>query len=128
MQLHHTCPWWRRTHDSDFADEQYLESIHWRDLSEESMSVPYYAVQFDTTGFDQETWMALLSEWPFDSFHQDGDVLIGYIQQGHWHPDLLDFIENEKGNWYNSFEYGLVPDRNWNEEWESSFHPVEVDD
>ena len=92
------------------------------------MHVRYYEVRFDTKGKDQDTWMALLSEWPFDSFHQDGDELIGYIQQSHWHNDLLNFIEKEKGSWYNSFEYGLVPDKNWNAEWESSFHPVVVDD
>lgn len=91
------------------------------------MGPQFYAVRFDTTGKDQDIWMALLSEWPFESFHQENDVLTAYIEDEAWTKELEDYVDGQTGMWFNSFKLSIVPYQNWNEIWESSFNPVAVD-
>ena len=45
-----------------------------------SISNPeYFSMTFDMEGFDNEIWMAMLSDWPFEAFHEDGNTIIAYI-------------------------------------------------
>lgn len=77
---------------------------------------------------DHEIWQALLSEWPFESFQDEKDRIIGYIQDHDITSALLEFISENKGIHFEDYELDQVPDKNWNEVWESSFNPVAVDD
>lgn len=92
------------------------------------MMSDYYAVIFHTEGFDQEIWLAMLAEWPFESFHEESGILTGYIHISQWSEDLKLFLKNEKDRWYNNYTIDQVPDVNWNAVWESSFAPVAIDD
>lgn len=92
------------------------------------MKPEYIAVHFTFDDQDPEIWMALLSEWPFESFHQEESLITGYIQDHDITSDLMQFIEKNKDKYYQDFNLEKVEDRNWNTVWESSFNPVIVDD
>jgi ribosomal protein L11 methyltransferase len=93
-----------------------------------SMNPEYYALRFEMGTNDTEIWLAMLSEWPFESFHEEDRVVTGYIQLHDIREDMMHFITEREGLFYDDFEITKVPDKNWNEVWESSFNPVAVDD
>ncbi len=94
-----------------------------------SISNPeYFSMTFDMEGYDNEIWMAMLSEWPFESFHEDGNTIIAYILKHDITQDLLESVNEAKGTRFKEYEMDIVPDQNWNAVWESSFNPVAVDD
>lgn len=88
----------------------------------------YFSMTFDTRGYDNEIWMAMLGEWPFESFHEEGNKITAYILKHDITQDLLEAINASKEKWFNDYEMEVVPDQNWNAVWESSFNPVAVDD
>ncbi|QLE02821.1 50S ribosomal protein L11 methyltransferase [Galbibacter sp. BG1] len=64
----------------------------------------------------------------FESFVENEEGLIAYIQKEEWHKNVLNDIQiltNE--NFDISFEYKEIEQQNWNAEWEKNFHPIEVD-
>ena len=87
----------------------------------------YFALTFDAEGHNNEILLAKLSEWPFESFHEDGNKIIGYILKHDITQDLLEGIDGYKGEWFRDYQMEVVPDENWNSVWESSFNPVAVD-
>lgn len=87
----------------------------------------YSSFIFNTHGLDPEIWIALLTQWPFDSFHEEGETVTAYIPTASIDDDLLEFIREHEGNLFISFEINEVPYVNWNETWEKSFQPVIVD-
>lgn len=94
-----------------------------------SISNPeYFSMTFDMEGFDNEIWMAMLSDWPFEAFHEDGNTIIAYILKHDITQDLLESVNEAKGIRFREYEMDVVPDQNWNAVWESSFNPVAVDD
>lgn len=93
-----------------------------------SMNPEYFAIHFEMGDFDKDVWMAMLSEWPFESFQEEEKSIIGYIQRHDILEDMMHFIEEHKGRHFVEFQLEQVPDKNWNEVWESSFNPVAVDD
>lgn len=92
------------------------------------MKPEYLAITFDMGMYDSEIWLALLGEWPFESFHEEEGKIIGYIQQHDLMESLIQFITEHQGTWFVDYTLERVPDKNWNEVWESSFNPVAVDD
>lgn len=77
---------------------------------------------------DSEIWLALLSEWPFESFHEEENQITGYILQHDITEPMARFISEHEGVSFEDYELTKVPDKNWNEVWESSFNPVAIDD
>jgi ribosomal protein L11 methyltransferase len=92
------------------------------------MNPEYFAITFDTTGYNQEIWLAMLSDWPFESFHEEGNKVNAYILKHDITQSLLEYVNEHKGVWFRDYEMNPVPDQNWNAVWESSFNPVAVDD
>jgi ribosomal protein L11 methyltransferase len=92
------------------------------------MKPEYLAFTFQMGQHNHDIWLALLGEWPFEAFHEEGDFITGYIQHHDITQDMLRFISDKEGLNYDGFELTEVQDRNWNEVWESSFNPVAVDD
>lgn len=88
----------------------------------------YYSLTFDTEGYDNEIWMAMLTEWPFESFQEDGNQIIGYILKHDITEPMLVFIEKNRNSWFKDYQLAQVEEKNWNAVWESSFNPVAVDD
>ena len=92
------------------------------------MTPDYSAFTFNTSGFDQDVLIALLSEWPFESFHESGESLIAYIRRNDITEVLIEYINSQQGIWYNEYTVKEIEHQNWNVVWESSFHPVSIDD
>lgn len=92
------------------------------------MNPEYFSITFDTEGYDSEICMAMLSDLPFEAFHEDGHQIIGYILRHDITRDLLERIEAHKDIWFKEYRMEQVADQNWNAVWESSFNPVAVDD
>ncbi len=77
---------------------------------------------------DSEILMALLSMYPFESFEEHDDYMIGYISDiNHTQSvskDIKAIIESHEVK----FSTGKILPQNWNAVWESSFDPVIIDD
>jgi ribosomal protein L11 methyltransferase len=73
-----------------------------------------------------EILMAMISEWPFDSFDTKENGFTAYVKQ-----ELAEGI-NFDDLIFEDFKYSIniekIEASNWNEEWEKNFEPVFVDD
>jgi ribosomal protein L11 methyltransferase len=88
----------------------------------------YFSMTFDMDSFNNEIWIAMLGEWPFESFHEDGQTIVAYILKHDITQDLLEHVNESEGIRFRHYEMAPVPHQNWNAVWESSFNPVAVDD
>lgn len=67
--------------------------------------------------------IARLTEFGFEGFQEESTVLYAYIKKDHYHPDSFkDFFDSLSIQ----YQQNELPDTNWNIEWESNFHPIEV--
>lgn len=74
-----------------------------------------------------EELMALLGELGFESFIEEGNELLAYIQSTQFNSEILDKV----GYWPDNidpqkFTWKVIPDQNWNAVWESNFEPVTI--
>ena len=76
-----------------------------------------------------EILVAELGEVGFESFVENEDGMIAYIQQADWNEHVLDdiFILNSE-EFTISYEMEVIQQTNWNSEWEKNFNPIQVDD
>lgn len=65
-----------------------------------------------------------LSEHKFYAFEEEQNALIGYIKEEDYNEEKLKEILAGR----HSFSKEVIKDENWNQQWESSFQPVIVDD
>ena len=76
-----------------------------------------------------EILMAELIEIGFDSFTEEHDGILGYIQKDIFNEDELKnifILQNDEVEI--SYTYEEMPNINWNEEWEKNFSPINVED
>ncbi|MBV6879616.1 50S ribosomal protein L11 methyltransferase [Epilithonimonas ginsengisoli] len=76
-----------------------------------------------------EILMAELIEIGFDSFTEEYDGILGYIQKDLFKEEELKgiyLLQNEEIEI--SYTYEEMPNINWNEEWEKNFSPINVED
>lgn len=87
----------------------------------------YYELYLPSPDFLQsDIYMAELAEFPFDSFMQEETALKAYItvKDLEQHRDEVErYLKTTGMAWH----FTLIKSQNWNELWESNFHPVEVD-
>jgi ribosomal protein L11 methyltransferase len=90
----------------------------------------YYQISFPIPDQEEQTeiLIAILTATGYDSFEEQEEIFIAYIQEDKFvKEDLLsvDYIkicfEEETIN------IELIPDKNWNEVWESNYPPVVID-
>ena len=83
-----------------------------------------------TLNVHSEILIALLSSLPFDSFleEEENNKIIGYIPSSELTESTIDRLGDICNDYNVSYEIEEMPEKNWNEEWESSFQPVEIDD
>ncbi len=63
----------------------------------------------------------------FESFSLEENNLLAYIAEENWHPDILQeltYIESLGFSF--TYEFQKIETKNWNQEWEKNFHPIEV--
>jgi len=72
--------------------------------------------------------VAELGSVGFESFTENEDGVIAFIQEADWNESLLDdiqILESEEVGF--SYEVEEIEQVNWNEEWEKNFEPIVVD-
>ncbi|WP_428740831.1 50S ribosomal protein L11 methyltransferase [Tenacibaculum sp.] len=76
-----------------------------------------------------EILIAELGALGFESFVENENGVIAYIQKEDWSEDILNdvFVLNSK-EFSIQYEHNEVEQTNWNEEWEKNFNPIQVDD
>ena len=75
-----------------------------------------------------EILIAELGYAGFESFVEQEEGVIAYIQKQEWTSGILNDIEILKNSEFKiSHSYLEIEQQNWNEEWERNFHPIVVD-
>jgi len=85
----------------------------------------YLAYTFDSK---EEVFNALLSLYPFESFQETDDGLIGYISVGALDAEAQTGIEELCIAHEVKHSTEIIKPQNWNAQWEASFQPVAVRD
>ena len=87
------------------------------------------SVPLPTTENDTEIVIAKLSFIGFESFEEQTDSLIAYIPEKDFVKDeLLGLDYYFKCDRQGKLDVELIPDKNWNEVWESNYPPVTIAD
>jgi ribosomal protein L11 methyltransferase len=92
----------------------------------------YYELTFTTVNFEeyqQDLLIGALGEVGFDTFEDTETGFKAYIPEDQFNKILLDetltaYRELLKFN----YEVELIPQKNWNEVWESNFEPIAIND
>lgn len=89
-------------------------------------------LEFNFKIFPLQPWneilMAELIEIGFDSFTEEHDGILGYIQKDLFNENQLKEINLFKNDEVKiSYKYQEMPNINWNEEWEKNFSPINVE-
>lgn len=72
--------------------------------------------------------IAELSELGFDSFVETQEGLLAYVKKETWDPLALQNVRVfSDENWSINYEVSEIEQENWNEQWESNFEPINVD-
>jgi ribosomal protein L11 methyltransferase len=83
-------------------------------------------VQVEIESFDQqekEILVALLTEQGYEGFEEDAGTLKAFIAQKDFNETILRSVLRDR-----SFTTSVIEEKNWNQEWESHFQPVIIDD
>lgn len=91
--------------------------------------MPYFEYRFITNNEAiSEVLMALLAELPFDTFDLKETELLAYIPENECDiAQLTTYITELQQDYTFTWSQQLIPDENWNADWETSFQPIEVD-
>ncbi|UBB90665.1 50S ribosomal protein L11 methyltransferase [Candidatus Kaistella beijingensis] len=89
-------------------------------------------LEFNFKIFPLQPWneilMAELIEIGFDSFTEEHDGILGYIQKDLFNENQLKEINLFKNDEVKiSYTFQEMPNINWNEEWEKNFSPINVE-
>jgi len=72
--------------------------------------------------------IAELAELGFESFVETNEGVKAYIQLKEFVEERIDKLSVFHNEHFNiSFTTNIIPDQNWNAEWENSFNPINVD-
>ena len=74
---------------------------------------------------DQEILIAQLADIGFEGFEQGPDFLNASIAETLYHDDTVVRLFEKKTH---HFTTEVIPQQNWNDQWEKSFEPVIIDD
>jgi ribosomal protein L11 methyltransferase len=92
----------------------------------------YLEYSFNKPDIDlkQEVFIALLNEEGYEGFLESDDYLKVYLPENLKDEirlsKILNQISDEK--YQISYSCTLIPEKNWTEQWESDFQPIEIDD
>ena len=69
--------------------------------------------------------VAFLAEQNFDSFSEEGGKLLAYVEESKYSKSDVDEILNQFGV---TASVKVIPQENWNRQWEENFSPIVVDE
>ncbi|WP_179374380.1 50S ribosomal protein L11 methyltransferase [Winogradskyella wichelsiae] len=76
-----------------------------------------------------EILIAELGYAGFESFVENEEGVIAYIQKEEWNENILDDVYILTSDEFEiTYEFEEIEQTNWNEEWEKNFNPIIVDD
>jgi len=82
-------------------------------------------ITIPTTDSDiQEILIALMSTLSYEGFEQQDEALQAFVPEEQFDAGALDEVLRPKGL---SYSMERLEERNWNEEWEKNFQPVQVE-
>ncbi|MFN3939394.1 MAG: 50S ribosomal protein L11 methyltransferase [Chitinophagales bacterium] len=87
-------------------------------------------IEFHLTTADESTaeiLVALLSEMGFDTFEQDENNVFAYIHENEFNETIEPQIIELQSQFVFTYASKHIAQKNWNEEWENNFQPVEVE-
>jgi len=92
----------------------------------------YYELLFTTQpteDYQQDLLINELGEIGFDTFEEVEQGFKAYIPSADFNRELLDeHLEEYRSMFDFSYEINLIPQKNWNEVWESNFEPIQIRD
>lgn len=79
--------------------------------------------------FHQDLLIGALGEIGFDTFEETDFGFKAYIESSKFNQEELNSQLIDYHNLFSfSYEVNLIPQKNWNEVWESNFEPIEIND
>lgn len=89
----------------------------------------YYELTVQLSNFEQwnDILVAYLAELDFESFQEESPNVKAYIQEADYNGESLQALFNQlqaEEHVIQAFEVKLIPQQNWNAQWESQFEPV----
>src|ERR1700712_2696625 len=92
----------------------------------------YYELFFTTKpteDYQQDLLINELGEIGFDTFEEIENGFKAYIPSGDFNQELLNkHLEPYHVMFTFTYEVNLIPQKNWNEVWESNFEPIQIRD
>jgi ribosomal protein L11 methyltransferase len=83
----------------------------------------YIRIHIQADAAEQEILLSQLTDFDAAGFEQGDDYLLAYFPEENFNSYEVNVVLHGK-----QFELTTIAEKNWNEEWESNFHPVVVDD
>lgn len=77
--------------------------------------------------WDNDMVIAFLSQLPFDSFEEKTDEIIASLPKEKADKNFLDELNAICEKYRITYEKHEIKNKNWNQEWESNFKPVSID-
>lgn len=93
----------------------------------------YYELTIQLSDFDRwnDILVAYLADLDYESFQEEAPVVKAYIQEASYNGEALQKRLNDlqsEQEVVTSFEVKLIPQENWNAQWEAQFEPVFIDE
>lgn len=92
----------------------------------------YYELVFKLSGtedFHQDLLINSLSEVGFDTFEETENGFNAYIKADDFDKEVIENTLAEYSEMFDfSYETNIIPQKNWNEVWESNFEPISISD
>lgn len=86
----------------------------------------YYKYDISTDPETAELLIAFLSDSPFDTFEETATGLYAYAPASAAEAEISTQLSDLQAQFDFSWQHELIKGQNWNELWESNFHPVIV--
>lgn len=86
----------------------------------------YFKVAVSAEAGTAEILMALLAERDYDTFEETSSGLAAYIPAPKFSPQEQQYLQALMPGYQFTYEVEFIPARNWNEEWESNFRPIQI--
>lgn len=90
--------------------------------------MPYYAYHFSVAADQRDLLLALLSALPFESFEEPAEGLSAFLPPSADREALHQDLAALAGRIAFQYRVDMLPDRNWNRQWEANFPPIRVGD
>ncbi len=89
----------------------------------------HYQIKISCPEDKQETLIAELLSLEYESFWQDDDSIIAYIDEENFvENDLKGILSKHLDSSGKNYDISVLENKNWNEEWEKNFEYVTVDE